>query len=257
MSIEIGAFVRPWNSFPFDEALRGVKEADYGTVGLLGGSSDTSLDLRKLTESVPERVAAQGLTANLACLHVDHELGEDEALASVRAQVEQAAALKVSYLMTFGADHEPQHARWYRAAREAAAHAELFGITLVFKPHGGCTTDADALLKCIDEIAHENAKIFYDAGNIIYYNQAGDPVADAKRVAPYVAGFCAKDCGGYHSDVMIQFGDGSVDFPAVFDVLLSNGFNGPVMVECCRTGTWEETTASAARNRAYLEALLG
>jgi sugar phosphate isomerase/epimerase len=256
MNIEIGAFVRPWNGFPFDEALRGVRTAGYTTVGLLGGSQDTSLDLRRFDLTVPARLTTQGLTANLTCLHVDHEIGEDEALSSVRAQVEQAAALGVSYLMTFGADHEPQYARWYRAAREAAAHAQPHGITLVFKPHGGCTTDADALLHCLDEIAHPNAKIFYDAGNILYYNTSGDPVNDAKRVAPHVAGFCAKDCGGYHQDVMIPFGAGAVDFAAVFEALFSGGFSGPVMVECCQIGTPEETTASAAQNRVFLENLL-
>jgi len=39
--------------------------------------------------------------------------------------------------------------------------------------------------------------------------------------------------------------------------LKAAGFNGPVMVECCKIGqTPEETTANARTNREFLEKLL-
>jgi sugar phosphate isomerase/epimerase len=57
---------------------------------------------------------------------------------------------------------------------------------------------------------------------------------------------------------MIQFGAGKVDFAAVFKKLKSAGFNGPVMVECCKVGqTPEETTVNARANREYIEKVLG
>jgi sugar phosphate isomerase/epimerase len=56
---------------------------------------------------------------------------------------------------------------------------------------------------------------------------------------------------------MIQFGAGKVDFAAVFKKLKQGGFNGPVMVECCKVGqTPEETTANARANREFLEKIL-
>ena len=35
---------------------------------------------------------------------------------------------------------------------------------------------------------------------------------------------------------MIQFGTGKVDFAGVFKKLKSAGFNGRIMVECCKIG---------------------
>ncbi|MCX6369012.1 MAG: sugar phosphate isomerase/epimerase [Armatimonadetes bacterium] len=252
---QIGAFVRPWGKFSFDEALAGVAAAGYSVVGLLGGVADLSLALDGMdTAAVGSRLAAHGLMANLACLHVDHSGSEGDAFASLARQVERAKALGVRYLMTFGADHEPQFARWYAATRFAAACAEPHGIQVVFKPHGGCTAAANEIERCFDEIAHPNVRLWYDAGNIIHYTEK-DPIAEARRVAARTSGFCAKDCATQRGEVMLEFGEGVVDFVGVFEVLAAEDFTGPVMVECCRTGTWEETTASARRNREFLEAL--
>ena len=53
---------------------------------------------------------------------------------------------------------------------------------------------------------------------------------------------------------MIQFGTGKVDFAGVFGVLKAAGFDGPIMVECCKVGaTAEETMANARANREFLE----
>ena len=35
---------------------------------------------------------------------------------------------------------------------------------------------------------------------------------------------------------MIQFGTGKVDFAGVFATLKAAGFDGPIMVECCKIG---------------------
>jgi sugar phosphate isomerase/epimerase len=105
-------------------------------------------------------------------------------------------------------------------------------------------------------VGHANFKIWYDAGNIIYYT-GKDPVAELEPILAHVTGFCAKDCAAPKSDVMIQFGTGKVDFAAVFKKLKSGGFNGPIMVECCKIGaTAAETMAHARANREFLEKVL-
>jgi sugar phosphate isomerase/epimerase len=111
-------------------------------------------------------------------------------------------------------------------------------------------------LKVIQEVNHRNFSIWYDAGNIIHYT-GKNPVTEIDPIARYITGFCAKDCGELKGEVMIQFGTGKVDFAAVFKKLKSTGFNGPVMVECCKIGqTPEETSANARYNREFLENLL-
>ncbi len=73
----------------------------------------------------------------------------------------------------------------------------------------------------------------------------------------HVTGFCAKDCAAQKSDVMIQFGTGKVDFAGVFRTLKASGFDGPIMVECCKVGaSAEETMTNARANREFLESVL-
>ena len=136
---------------------------------------------------------------------------------------------------------------------DAAPYAQERGLKLVLKPHGGGSGAAEEILRCIDQVKQPNFKIWYDAGNIIYYT-GKDPVEQLKPVARYVTGFCAKDCDREKGSVWLEFGTGKVDFPAVFGELRRAGFNGPVMVECCAHGeTPEEVTANARKNREYLE----
>src|SRR5690606_11636377 len=98
---------------------------------------------------------------------------------------------------------DPQH---YRAnvqvMARAAALAQERGIKLVFKPHG---TDAPALGQLLRDVGHPNFKIWYDAGNILYYT-GRDPLAELDPLMEHITGFCAKDCLGLKGDVMIQFG---------------------------------------------------
>ena len=132
-------------------------------------------------------------------------------------------------------------------------HVVIRGLQLALKPHGGvCAASAD-LQRCLDKVGHPNLKIWYDAGNIIYYT-GNDPLKELEPIARQVTGFCAKDCPGPKGEVMSQFGTGKVDFKAVFAKLKAAGFNGPIMVEGARVGaTAVETTANARVNREYLE----
>jgi sugar phosphate isomerase/epimerase len=137
--------------------------------------------------------------------------------------------------------------------QDAAPYAQERGLKLVLKPHGGASGASEEILRCMDKVKHPNFKIWFDAGNIIYYT-GKDPVEQLRPIANQVTGFCAKDCGKEKGDVFIQFGTGKVDFSAVFTVLKNAGFNGPVMVECCALGdTPEIVTANAAKNREFLE----
>jgi len=74
------------------------------------------------------------------------------------------------------------------------------------------------IVAAMTAVKHPNFKIWYDAGNIIYYT-GKDPVEELKPIAQHVTGFCAKDCAVPKGDVMIQFGTGKVDFAAVFATL--------------------------------------
>ena len=118
---------------------------------------------------------------------------------------------------------------------EAAVYAQEQKLKLVLKPHGGASGASEEILRCLEKVKHPNFKIWFDAGNIIYYT-GKDPVEQLKPIAEHVTGFCAKDCAQPKGSVFLQFGAGKVDFAKVFTELKRAGFDGPVMVEGCEQG---------------------
>jgi sugar phosphate isomerase/epimerase len=258
----VGSFNRPWTKWSYDETLDGIKAAGYRVTGLLSpvaakGDIFTSASAtREYLTGVKQKLAARGLTANMTALRVKNGVPLAEAIADTRKQLENAQFIGVESALTFGVDKPEHYAQYFKVMADAAAFAQERGIKLVIKPHGGGSGASDEIRNALKAVGHPNFKVWYDAGNIIYYT-GKDPVAELAPIAEHVTGFCAKDCAAQKSDVMIQFGTGKVDFAGVFKKLKAAGFNGPIMVECCQQGaTPQETTENAKANRLYLEKIL-
>jgi len=256
----VGCFNRPWTSWSFDQALEQIKAAGYGTVGLLTRTRDEPFVGADAPAGylarLKQRIAATGLTANMAALRTRHNIPLADSIKETRAQIDNARSLALAYLLSFGVDRREEYEHYYKVMSDAAAYAGERNIKLVMKPHGGSSGASAEIAAALEAVRHPNFKIWYDAGNIIYYT-GKDPVEELKPIARQVTGFCAKDCGAVEGDVMIQFGTGKVDFRAVFGVLKDAGFDGPVMVECCKVGaTPQETMANARANRTFVTSLL-
>ena len=256
----IGCFNRPWTTWSFDEALTRIKAAGYTTMGLLTRTKDEPFMGADATPEylarLKQRIADSGLKANMGALRTRHNIPLDDAIKETRKQIENADALALTYLLTFGVDKPEEYEHYYKVMSDASAYAQERSIKLVMKPHGGSSGASDEIVAVMKAVNHPNFKIWYDAGNIIYYT-GKDPVEELKPIARHVTGFCAKDCGGLKSEVMIQFGTGKVDFAGVFGALKAAGFDGPIMVECCKIGaTAEETMVNARANRLFLENVL-
>ena len=256
----IGCFNRPWTTWSFDEALKQIKVAGYQTTGLLTRTKDEPFIGSEVTPEylvrLKQRIAGSGLKANMGALRSRHNIPLDDSIREVRKQIENAHALALSNLLTFGVDKPEEYEHYYKVMADAAAFAQERRIKLVMKPHGGSSGASDEIVAVMNAVKHPNFKIWYDAGNIIYYT-GKDPIEELKPIAQHVTGFCAKDCGALKGDVMIQFGTGKVDFAAVFGTLKAAGFDGPIMVECCKVGaTADETMANARDNRRFLETVL-
>lgn len=253
----IGCFNRPWTKWSYNEALTGMTDAGYKLTGLLtrtktepfiGADADPAY-----VAILKKRISDHGLRANMAALRVKTDGTVEQGIKDMRTQVYYAAFLGLEFLLTFGVDKPEQYEAYYQIMADAAEQCAAKKIKLVLKPHGGGSGAAEEILRCIEKVKHPNFKVWYDAGNIIYYT-GKDPLAELEPIVQHVTGFCAKDCAREKGDVMIQFGEGKVDFKAVFARLKRAGFNGPVMVECCKIGaTPQETTAYAKANREFLE----
>lgn len=255
----IGCFNRPWveTGWDLDTALKGIKDAGYERMGLLTpfkGEPFIGADATpEYLASVKQRVAKHNLKAIMGAIHTKQQLSLEDSIKDVRKQIDNAKTLELEWLLTFGVDKAKDYDQYYKVMANAAPYAQERGLKLVLKPHGGGSGAAEEIQRCIAKVNQPNFKIWYDAGNIIYYT-GKDPLEQLKPIVDYVTGFCAKDCGEPHGTVWLEFGQGKVDFRAVFKMLKDASFNGPVMVECCQKGkTPEETTAGARKNREFLE----
>jgi sugar phosphate isomerase/epimerase len=262
----VGCFNRPWTKWTYDETLDAIKAAGYTHTGLL---TPTKTDPFTSAAATPEylaalkqKIAARGLKVNMTALRVQTALELPAAIADTRKQIENGRTVGVEFALTFGEDKPERYEKYFKIMADAAAFAQERGIKLVMKPHGGGSGSSEEIVTAIRTVGHKNFKIWYDAGNIIYYT-GKDPVAELAPIAEHVTGFCAKDCtddivdGKRKPDVMIQFGAGKVDFAAVFKRMKSAGFNGPIMVECCKIGaTPQETMENARANREFLAKVL-
>ena len=262
----IGCFNRPWMqkfgskiqpldtpqpaNWGFDVALKGIREAGYKTAGLLTPMPDEPFIGSQATDeyltNLKHRIAASGVVVNMGALHVKPELSLEEAIQDVRRQIDHAQFLNLEWLLTFGVDEKEHYEKYYQMMSDAADYAEQAKMKLVLKPHGGGSGASEEIQRCLGKVNRPNFKVWYDAGNIIYYT-GKDPVEELKPIAPYVTGFCAKDCTGEKGGVMIQFGAGKVDFARVFEELKKAGFNGPSFVECAGGKTFQEVTDNARR----------
>ena len=258
----IGCLERPWfeskSPWIYDTALDGIKAAGYKLMGLLRSSGkDEPLIGSDATPEylagLKQRIAARGLTVNMGALRINKQQALEEQIKDIRKQIDNGKTVGVEFLLTFGASSADKYEDYYKLMRDAAPYAHERGLKVVLKPHGGASGASEEILRCLDKIKHPNFKIWFDAGNIIYYT-GKDPVEQLKPIADKVTGLCAKDCSGQKGSVTLQFGTGKVDFRAVFSTLKEAGFHGPTMVECCAPGTTAEIiTANARQNREYLE----
>jgi sugar phosphate isomerase/epimerase len=256
----IGCFNRAWTNWSYDTALDGIAAAGYKLTGLLSGRRGEAFTSSAATpeylDGLKKRIAQRGLAVNMTAIRFRPEAGLEPNIADLRKQIENAARLELKFMLTFGVDQPAHYEDFYRLMADAAARAEKRGLHIAMKPHGGNSGASEEILRCIEKVGHPNFKIWYDAGNIIYYT-GKDPVTELEPVAKYVTGFCAKDCPGPKGEVMSQFGTGKVDFKAVFAKLKSVGFEGPLMVEGVKVGaTADQTTANARANREFLEKAL-
>jgi len=256
----IGCFNRAWGKWSYDDALDGIAAAGYKLTGLLsthrGEVFTSSTATPQYLDELKKRITQRGLRVNMTAIRFQPEAPLQDNMADLFKQIENAARLELSFMLTFGTDRPEHYENFYRLMAHAAAQAEKRGVQIALKPHGGGSGASEEILRCLDKVGHPNFKIWYDAGNIIYYT-GKDPVTELDPIVRQVTGFCAKDCPAPKGEVMSQFGTGKVDFKAVFKKLKAAGFNGPIMVEGVKVGdTADETTANARANREFLSKVL-
>ena len=158
MQWPIGCFNRPWTTWSFDDALKQIKAAGYQTTGLLTRTQDEPFIGADATPEylarLKQRIAASGLTANMGALRSRHNIPLDESIKETRKQIENAEALALTYLLTFGVDRPEEYEHYYKVMSDAAAYAQERKIKLVMKPHGGSSGASDDIVAVLKAVQH-------------------------------------------------------------------------------------------------------
>lgn len=127
--------------------------------------------------------------------------------------------------------NDPAFAGMCVAIRTVAAHLKANGQYLLFET--GQETPV-AMLRCFEKVGLDNLGVNLDTANLIMYGKA-NPVDALKVFGKYVRNLHAKDgkypMNGHDLGPETKYGEGDVDFRAVFTKLHELGYNSHVTIE--------------------------
>ncbi|MDB5351741.1 MAG: ulaE 2 [Planctomycetota bacterium] len=140
------------------------------------------------------------------------------------------------------------------ALRPILDHAEIRHVPLAFEPEPGMFIDTFASFRAIDErIRHPLFDLTVDLGHVHCIEEGS--VADHLRAwGPRIANVHIEDMvRGVHEHLM--FGEGTMDFPPIFEALRDVGYRGGVHVELSRHS--HMGVEAARRAREFLAPMVG
>jgi sugar phosphate isomerase/epimerase len=260
---QIGCYTRVFDQFDYPVALDAIAEAGFKYVGLMTTHTEQWVMIK--TTTPVEEVQAMHQEARKRGLKVLSVYGDLPATDSVDAGtrglkrlIDDSAICDCPNLMLGGTTDEKLYQPYYKIIAECCDHAAAKGVGLSIKPHGGQNASGLQCRKAIEIVGKKNFGLWYDPGNIFFYSDGKlDPVADAAAVDGLVVGMSVKDFQP-PKEVLVNIGEGKVDFPAVFARLKQGGFtHGPLIVECLAHGPLESVKAAATKARQFLERLTG
>ncbi len=257
-----------YSAFPFDRALTGLQSAGFrfvawGTTHQEAGDQRVPVIASDATaeraRELARRCRDRGLEPVLMFSGVMPEAADH--LDVMRARIRQASAAGIGQLLTFGNTRGGDRPRWLEHFRQLGPIARDAGVLIVIKPHGGLTARGALAADIVREIADDNVKVNFDAGNVMDYLHipAAEVLADAGRCAEHVRSFCIKDHRTQPRDEDCGPGLGDIDH---YRLLQPVAFSGRTMPLACenisapllpRPTRPEAIDALARRAREYLE----
>jgi sugar phosphate isomerase/epimerase len=262
MKHTIGCTTRPYGSLTFAEACEHIAAAGYTDVAVY--SNDGKVAIRSdssKTEIAETRKAAAdaGLAPSMVIGGPKLNLGLEEAVEDYKKLIGNTAEVGAKWQLNGGTSNEAHYDDFYEVMRQTAPYAELVGVKITLKPHGGITLTDEDLIKAHNEVNHPAFGISYDPGNIIHYTKGERrPETNIPALAPTVSTVIIKDCvvEDGNPDVMVTPGEGLVDFEKVLGGLVAEGFVGPLYVECVGGKTVDEINANVKSTLKFVSDIL-
>lgn len=257
----IGCYTRPWDQYDYRAALDGIAEAGFKYAGLMTAKGKSWVIITpSVTPEESARIGSEVTRRGMKTISVYGDFSVKESLekgiADLRRLVDNCAAVGSPNLMLGGTGDAALYDNYVKVVSECCDYAVSKRVGLSVKPHGGRNATGPECRKMIERVGHKNFRLWYDPGNIFYYSDAAlDPVDDCPSVADLVVGMSVKDFQK-PKEVLVNPGDGMVDFKTVLAKLKAGGFRtGPLVIECLARGEAAQVTAFARKARLFLEQL--
>jgi sugar phosphate isomerase/epimerase len=260
---QMGCYTRVFDQFDYPVALDAIADAGFKYVGLMTikGAHGPMIKTTTPVEEV-QSMRDQAEKRGLKVLSVYGEFSVSESLwAGIRGLkelIDDTAICECPNLLLGGTTDENLYQPYYQTVADCCDYAAAKGVGLSIKPHGGQNATGAQCRKAIERVGKQNFRLWYDPGNVFYYSDGKlDPVTDAATVDGLVVGMSVKDFLP-PKEVLVNIGEGKVDFPAVFARLKKGGFtHGPLIVECLAHGSLDSVKTAAKKARQFLEDLTG
>ena len=266
---QIACMTLPYAAYPLDRALKGIASAGYKYVAwgprhAVAGGKDAAVLEERAPASAARELAARTRDAGLepVMMFAVYYVHEPEALDIYKYRIEQAAAARVPYLLSFGNTKGPaaDYPIWVRNLKTLGPIARKAGVTIAIKQHGGNTGTGAMCARIVEEVADEGVKMFYDGGNNRWYSD-DDAIADMAKCARHVRGFAIKDFRAFPKRAICGPGFGEIDHYKLLAPVARTGLKMPLACENIaepytpRPTTPEGIDNLARRAREYLESV--
>ena len=265
---QMACMTLPYSAFPAERAFEGIRQTGYRYVAWGVNHRDAGGKPRPLLALDAPASEAARLAARCRALDLEPvmmfatvNLEAKDALDAHLRRIEQAAAARIPFLLTFGKTQPGEYESVIRNLKAMAPRAQAAGVTVVIKQHGGNSATGAACARILSEVGEPSIRICYDAGNVLDYENK-DPIADIQTCWRDIRAFAIKDHRNTPKDEDCGPGFGEIDHYKLLMPVMKTGLTMPLACEnifeplVARPTTPEGVDALARRAREYIESVL-
>ena len=267
-NFQIACMTLPYSSYPFERALKGLRDSGFHYVAWGTRHADTKGERKDLISpeapgAVAKELARKSRDQGLEPVMMFSRayVGDPDAVRIHTRRIEQASAANMPFLLTFGKIATGGYPLWIKNLKELGAIARSNGVTVVIKQHGGNTATGRDCQRIVRDVADEGVKICYDAGNVLDYEN-DDPIPDIQACWQDVRAFAIKDHRNWPKDQDCGPGFGEIDHYRLLTPVANTGLDMPLACEnifeplVSRPAAAEGVDKLARRAREYLESVI-
>lgn len=234
---QMAAMTLPWSAFPLERALSGIRSSGFRKVAWGVNHKDRNGNNKPVLALDATAVEAAKLASECRALDLDPvmmfstiNLEAAGALDAHRRRIDQAAAARIPFILTFGKTEATARDTFMRNLEGMAPYAQQSGVMVLIKQHGGNTATGQQCARIVEQVAHPALRICYDAGNVLDYENQ-DPIADIQTCWQHIRAFNIKDHRNTPRDEDCGPGFGEIDHYKLFAPVLKTGLTIPLTFE--------------------------